>query len=151
MLVALEPQQVYTFTGEIKMSKNMPFTVSSFYALLEQKQLMAVKCCECNAVILPPKPMCTNCLSTNLKWVKLPETGKLISYTIIHVAPEQFQSMAPYAVGIVEFDEGLRLPGMIDKNVPENELKVGIELKIGFESSNSSQWPTWGRYFFRPV
>ena len=130
------------------MSEDIPFTISSFYTFLNQKKLMAVKCNDCKKIILPPKPICTNCLSTNLKWIRIKTTGKLLSYTIIHVAPEEFQSMVPYPVGILEFDYGLRLPGIID-GVPENELKVGMKLKIDFGSSTSSQWPKWSRYLFR--
>jgi uncharacterized OB-fold protein len=132
------------------MSEERPFTISSFYKFVGENRLMAAKCSECRNVLLPPKPMCTKCLSTNLKWIELEGAGKLLSYTIIHVAPEQFQSMTPYNVGIVEFKSGLRLPGMINNVTPE-KLKVGMELKICFNKSTSAQWPAWSRYFFRSV
>jgi uncharacterized OB-fold protein len=130
--------------------KNPPFTVSSFYKFVSEKRLMAAKCNECKTVLLPPKPMCTNCLSTNLKWIELEGEGKLVSYTVIYVAPEQFQSLAPYPVGIIELKNGLRLPGMIC-GVNAEKLRVGMKLKIDFEPSTSSQWPVWHRYFFRPT
>lgn len=83
--------------------------------------------------------MCTNCLSTKLKWVELEGAGKLLSYTVIHVAPTQFQSIAPYTVGIVELKGGLRLPGMIknrkDENISVDQVKVGMELRIDFDVS----------------
>jgi len=132
------------------MSEERPFTVSNFYKFVSEKRLMAAKCSECGTVLLPPKPMCTKCLSTNLKWIELEGAGKLLSYTVIHVAPEQFQSLTPYSVGIVEFKSGLRLPGMIRDVTPE-ALIVGLELKICFDTSTSAQWPAWSRYFFRPV
>jgi uncharacterized OB-fold protein len=132
------------------MSENPPFTVSSFYKFVSEKRLMAAKCNECGTVLLPPKPMCTKCLSTNLKWIELEGAGKLLSYTIIHVAPEQFQSITPYTVGIVELQNGLRLPGMI-RDVDAEEIRVGMNLKIDFEPLASSQWPAWPRYFFRPL
>ena len=128
----------------------IPFTIASFYKFVSENKLMAAECSECGTVLLPPKPMCTNCLSTNLKWIELDGAGKLLSYTIIHVAPEQFQSMAPYAVGIVELKKGLRLPGMI-RDVNPEEIKIGMNLKIDFDSSTSSQWPAWTRYFFKPL
>ena len=131
------------------MSENPPFTVSSFYKFVSEKRLMAAKCNKCGAVLLPPKPMCTKCLSTNLKWVELKGDGKLLSYTVIYIAPEQFQSMTPYAVGIVELQNGLRLPGMI-RDVKPEEIKIGMDLKIDFDTSTSSQWPAWSRYFFKP-
>jgi len=133
------------------MSDNpLPFTVSSFYKFVSEKRLMAAKCNECGTVLLPPKPMCTKCLSTNLKWIELEGAGKLLSYTVIHIAPEQFQSITPYSVGIVELQNGLRLPGMI-RDVDPKEIRVGMDLEIDFDTSASSQWPAWPRYFFRPL
>ena len=130
--------------------KQLPFTVSSFYKFVSEKKLMAAKCDKCGTVLLPPRPMCTKCLSTNLEWIELEGVGKLLSYTVIHVAPVQFQSLAPYSVGIVELKNGLRLPGMIH-DVDPKELKVGMDLKIDFDTSVSSQWPAWPRYFFNPL
>ena len=133
------------------MSDNpLPFTISSFYRFVSEKRLMAAKCNECGTVLLPPKPMCTKCLSTHLKWIELEGAGKLLSYTVIHIAPEQFQSITPYSVGIVELQNGLRLPGMI-RDVDPKEIRVGMDLKIDFDTSASSQWPAWPRYFFRPL
>ena len=132
------------------MSENPPFTVSSFYKFVSEKRLMAAKCNECGTVLLPPKPMCTKCLSTNLQWIELEGAGKLLSYTVIYIAPEQFQSITPYSVGIVELQNGLRLPGMI-RGVDPKEIRVGMDLKIDFDTSASSRWPAWPRYFFRPL
>ena len=131
------------------MTDDKPFTVNSFYAFVTENRLMAAKCGECGNMLLPPKPMCTKCFSTNLKWVELDGVGRLVSYTVIHVAPEQFQDLTPYAVGIIEFENGLRIPGMIRDINPE-EIKIGMDLKICFDPSTSSQWPSWSRYFFRP-
>jgi len=94
--------------------------------------------------------MCTNCFSRELEWVQLENRGKLLTYTIIHVAPEQFQSMAPYAYGIVELENGLRLPGII-RGIDHEKIKVGIGLEVDFETDASQRWPQWSRYFFKPL
>lgn len=132
------------------MSEKTPFTISAFYKFVSEKRLMAAKCNECGNVSLPPKPMCTKCLSTNLKWLEVEGVGKLVSYTVIYVAPEQFQDMTPYAVGIIKFESGLRIPGLI-RNINPEEIKIGMDLTIDFDTSTSDQWPAWPRYFFRPV
>jgi len=132
------------------MSEERPFTVSSFYSFIHEKMLKAGKCNECGTEFLPPKPMCTNCLSTNMKWIEVNCHGTLLSYTVIHVAPEQFQSMVPYIVGIVEFSGGNRLPGII-RNVDPEKIKIGMKLKLDFDVSCLSRWPSWSQYFFKPV
>jgi len=131
------------------MSVEHPFTVATFYKFISEKKLKAAKCCDCGTVILPPKPMCTKCFSVNLKWIEINTTGKLLSYTVIHVAPEQFQSMVPYIVGIVEFEGGLRLPGII-KGVPFEQVEIGMKLTLAFDETASNMWPEWNRYYFSP-
>jgi hypothetical protein len=131
------------------MTEVRPFIIESFYKFVSEGKLMAAKCGECGAILLPPRPMCTKCFSKDFDWVKLKGKGKLLTYTVIHVSPVQFQSMAPYAVGVVELEDGPRLPGMI-RGVELEKIRVGMTLTVDFDTSMSSEWPPWPRYFFRP-
>jgi hypothetical protein len=127
------------------------FTIESFYKFVKEGKLMGAKCNKCGQVIVPPKPMCPNCLSKDLRWMELPKRGKLLTYTVIHVSPKQFQSMAPYVVGIVEFEEGAQLPGMV-KNVKLDAVKVGMNVTVDFDKETvSDEWPQWSRYHFKPL
>jgi uncharacterized OB-fold protein len=58
--------------------------------------------------------------------------------------------LAPYVVGIIELDGHLCLTGMI-RHVKPEEVKVGMDLEVDFDTTVSSQWPKWPRYFFRPI
>ncbi len=149
------PHASSTFTGvDDKMSEKIqtavtgPFTIEQFYKCLQEERLMAAKCEECRSMFIPPRPICTNCLSRKLVWVQLKPRGRLLTYTVIHVAPERFQSMAPYAYGVIELDEGPRLPGII-KGVDLEEIEVGIKLVVDFETELAASWPQWPRYYFR--
>jgi uncharacterized OB-fold protein len=134
----------------IKMLKeNMPFTIEQFYNFCNEGKLAAVKCKKCNSLYIPPKPLCPKCYSSNFEWVFLSGKGKLMSFTVIHIAPPEFQNLTPYIVGIVKLDEGIKLLGMI-KNVEVEKLKIGMNLEISFEKSKSNEWPGWSRYYFKP-
>jgi len=128
---------------------NAPFTIEQFYKFIAEKKLMAVKCKNCGSMFLPPRPMCTNCFSNELEWTQLDTKGRLITYTVIHIAPEQFQPIAPYGYGIIQLEKGLRLPGMI-KDIEHEKIEVGLELEVDFDTNVSDSWPHWPRYFFRP-
>ncbi len=95
--------------------------------------------------------MCDNCYSNILEWVEIKPQGRLLTYTVIHIAPTAFQPIAPYIVGIVELENDLKIPAMI-KNVAFEQVKIGMNLKMIFEpcSASSSQWPQWPRYHFEP-
>jgi len=127
------------------------FTIEQFYKNISQKRLMSGKCRKCGKIHLPPRPLCDKCLSTEFEWVELPRTGRLLTYTIIYVAPTQFQNMAPYAVGIVQLENGVKIPGMI-RDVPLDKIRVGMQLKMEFEETQpTQQWPQWPRYHFKPL
>lgn len=132
------------------MAEPYPFTIDQFYKFIGEKKLAAAKCNDCGLQNLPPRPICARCLSTNLRWVELDTRGKVVTYTVTHVAPKQFESIAPYAFGIVELEDGARLPGMI-RDVDFGDLKIGMEVEMDFDTTPSTEWPYWPRYFFRPV
>lgn len=135
----------------MKMSDQTPFTIEQFYRNINQQKLLGAKCLKCGKIHLPPRPLCSECFSQDFEWSEIPAGGKLLTYTIIHIAPTQFQSMAPYATGIVQLKGGTKLPGMI-KEVPSEKIKIGMELTVEFEKCEPSQsWPRWPRYYFKPV
>jgi uncharacterized OB-fold protein len=135
----------------MKMSNQEPFTIEQFYKFLSQSKLMAGKCQKCGKLHLPPRPICDNCYGQDFEWLEISGKGNLLTYTTIHIAPAQFQSLAPYTIGIVEFENGLKLPGMIS-NISESQLKIGMRLTIDFQTCATEQaWPQWSRYCFKPL
>jgi len=132
------------------MSEEAQFSIEQFCRHLSQGKLMGGKCLKCGKIHFPPRPICDNCFSKEFRWVEISNKGKLLTYTVIHVAPTQFQSMAPYAVGIVQFEDGVKLPGMIKDMAPE-QIKIGMPLTLVFEAFQATaQWPQWPKYHFKP-
>lgn len=133
------------------MSEKTSFTIEQFYKNVNHGKLMGCKCRRCGKVNLPPRPLCDNCYSTDLEWTEMPSNGKLLTYTVIHIAPTQFQSEAPYAVGIVELENGPKIPGMI-KCADLQQIKIGMKLAADFEPCTPAlSWPQWARYSFKPA
>jgi uncharacterized OB-fold protein len=131
------------------MSIQEPFTIEQFYKFHGQQKLMAGKCQKCGKLHLPPRPLCDNCFSQEFEWVKVSGKCKLLTYTVICVAAQQFQALTPYAVGIAQLENGLKIPGMI-QGLKQEQLKIGMELTVDFGSCNTTQaWPQWQRYCFK--
>ena len=127
-----------------------PFTIEQFYKFLKDQKLMAAQCLQCGKIHMPPRPVCHNCFSKDFEWVSVSGKGKLITYTIIDVAPKQFQGLTPYAVGIVQLENSLKIPGMI-QCLKQEQLKIGMELTLDFGTCSTTQtWPQWQRYCFKP-
>ena len=133
------------------MAEKAPFTIEQFYKNINQGKLLGGKCRKCGKLHLPSRPICDRCYSRDFDWTEIPAKGKLLTYTVIHIAPAQFQSMAPYAVGIIQLENGLKLPGMI-QGVPLEQVRIGMDLAMDFGTCATVQtWPQWPRYYFKPL
>jgi uncharacterized OB-fold protein len=98
-------------------------------------RMEASKCTGCNAIHLPDRLICPECGHDEFEKMNLSGKGKLKTYTIIRTAPSGFTDFAPYAVGIVELDEGLSVLGQITDCDPE-QLNLGDRLASKFRRMN---------------
>ncbi len=107
-------------------------TPSRYWREIPQRyRLEAGKCKNCGFIAFPPRTICPRCQSRAFETIILADSGKVVSFTIIRVPPQPFSDQAPYAVGIVDLDDGVRLTGQIVDCAFE-ELKIGMRVKIEF-------------------
>lgn len=59
----------------------------------------------------------------------LGKTGKILSWSIIRVAPAEFENFTPYPVAIVKLDSGEKLTGQI-VDWEKNDLKTGQKVEV---------------------
>ncbi len=77
---------------------------------LAEGELRFQRCGACGHSWLPARGECPNCLKPEGQWLKARGTGRLISWTVYHIAHHPaFADRLPYNVAIVELDEGPRL------------------------------------------
>jgi uncharacterized protein len=91
----------------------------------------AARCTGCGMVAFPPRVVCDSCGCHEFETVSMADQGKLLTYTVIRVGPSQFADQTPYAVGIAELDDGVRLTAQV-ADVDFDELKVGMPVKLEF-------------------
>ena len=96
--------------------------------------LVASKCGSCATVDFPPREVCPRCGRKsigNMERVKLSGRGEVVTFTIIHDAPKAFEMMKPYALAIVEMEEGVRVTSqIIDCDVAS--VKIGMRVESAF-------------------
>ena len=91
----------------------------------------AAKCKGCGTVWFPPRLICAECGKRDFETVTLSNTGKVQTFTVIRVAPTEFTAEAPYAIGVVELDDGVVIQCQIVDCLPE-DLRTGMPVKIEF-------------------
>jgi uncharacterized OB-fold protein len=97
----------------------------------QRYRLEASKCTGCGKINFPPRLVCPSCSSREFETVKLSDEGKILTYTIIRVSSETFSRETPYAVAIIEVNDGARLMAMIADTDLDN-VAIGKNVKLVF-------------------
>lgn len=98
----------------------------------QRYRLEAGKCTKCGYVAFPPRLVCPKCNTKKFKPIVLKDEGKIITYTVIRVGPDKFSKETPYAIGIIELNDKLRLTAQIAGVVDFDKLKIGQKVKLVF-------------------
>jgi len=107
-------------------------TPSRYWREIPQRyRLEAGKCLSCGFICFPPRLICPGCGGRAFEPTNLADSGKIVTYTVIRVAPGQFVDEAPYAVGIAEMDDGVKLTAQV-VDCDFAALKVGLRVKVEF-------------------
>lgn len=111
---------------------------AAFWEGLRRGKLVLQRCAACGKVRHYPRPMCDACHSVDTVVFEASGRGALHSWTVVHRAFHRaFEARAPYILGIVDLDEGVRM------NVPlvhvrPDSLRVGMRLQVTFEDADRS-------------
>ena len=101
----------------------------------ERYRLEAGKCKKCGHINFPARLICPECGTKEFETIRLGGRGKLETFTVIHTAPDGFADLAPYAVGIVQLEEGVKILAQITDCNPA-EIKIGDKLITKFRRIN---------------
>lgn len=93
--------------------------------------LVGTYCENCGNYYYPPRNLCPTCRRrSSIKEVQFSGKGTVVSYTVIHDAPEEFKLQKPYVVALIKLDEGPVVTSQLVCD-PE-EVKIGMRVKKAF-------------------
>lgn len=87
-------------------------------------------------VYFPPRGFCPVTRKQASEKVVLSGRGTIVSFTIVHVPPERHELNHPYAVGLIELEEGPRITSEI-VGINVDKIKIGMEVKATFRKYGS--------------
>ena len=109
--------------------------VARFWREIPQRYNFAGnQCGACDRVFFPPRESCPHCRRKSIgvmKDVKLSGKGEVMTYTIIHVGPEDFEDQTPYPIAIIRLEEGPQVTGQI-VDMPLKDVKIGMKVEGTF-------------------
>ena len=94
-------------------------------------RLEAARCKKCGKVFFPPRLVCNKCRGREFERFNMKRTGKVVTHTVIRTPADEFSGEAPFAVGIVQIDDGAQLTTQI-ADVPFEGIRIGMPVKMEF-------------------
>jgi len=82
-------------------------------------------------VYFPPRIAAPGDIEASFEEVQLSEVGKVITYTIIRVAPDPYSDLAPYALAVIETPEKVRLTAQLT-DVLLDKVRIGMKVRFEF-------------------
>jgi len=102
----------------------------------EKPQLIGSKCKSCGELFFPRKAKgwCVCCQQATLEDVNLSRKGKFVSFSKVMQQPGGgfYKGPVPYAYGLVDLPEGIRIEALIPVEDVEG-LEIGVEAELVIE------------------
>lgn len=91
-------------------------------------------CIDCETPVFYPRAVCPGCLGSALEWRPASGDGCVYAVTVEH-RPQNpgMAAMAPYAVALVDLDEGVRMLTNV-VGCPPEEVSVGMRVSVTWEA-----------------
>ncbi|WP_342786968.1 bifunctional MaoC family dehydratase N-terminal/OB-fold nucleic acid binding domain-containing protein [Streptomyces tailanensis] len=103
---------------------------AGFWEGVERHELLIQRCADCATLRFPWLPGCHACGSPEWDTVRASGEGVVHSYVVMHHPP--FPAFEPpYAVGLVELAEGVRIVSDV-VGVPYDKVRIGMAVRLEF-------------------
>ena len=106
-----------------------------FWDGTKRGELLLQKCDDCAKVYFPPRPFCPGCASKSVS--VLPASGKASLYSYVINQRQHPSFDGPYAIAVVELEEGPRMmTNIVECPQTPEALVLDMPLEVTFESVN---------------
>jgi len=128
---------------------------AEFWAGCQRGELIVQSCAQCGRWRFPPRPMCPECRSLDVRWVTTSGRGTVWSFVVPHppLLPA-YNDLAPYNVIVVALDEDptIRMVGNLVETAdgPINAIDpatidIGEPVRVVFSTVDDVALPRWVR------
>jgi uncharacterized protein len=102
-----------------------------YWDAAREGRLVVQRCKDCVRHQFYPRGFCTACLSDQMEWAPARGAGRIYTFTICRIAANPVMT-APYAVALIDLDEGVRmLANIVECDI--ERIRTGARVQVRFE------------------
>ncbi|MEE8391069.1 MAG: Zn-ribbon domain-containing OB-fold protein [Anaerolineae bacterium] len=131
----------------------MSMSIPRNWRLQQQRYRLVGEICErCNGKIFPPRDVCPECKAPAKTPFFFSGRGEVYSYSTVYHPPRGFKEFAPYAVALVQLEEGPMVTAQLT-DVDADQVSIGmpVEMVTRKVQSDGEEGTIIYGYKFRPA
>ena len=119
--------------------------IQGFRDGLANAELLIQKCNACDQLNMYPRYACPHCQSDDLGWQKAAGGGTVQSFTVLRAgAPDGFEQDLPYAMAVVQLDEGVQLLGRLEPDADGQWSSYSCDQAVTFAPATDKMYAVFG-------
>lgn len=148
------PRDALAWEGEIPISSRYTVGIAGerfFREIKDNGRLMGTYCPECDITYVPPRLYCERCFAHLEEWVEVAHTGRVHTFTVVHVGLDGEPLPEPRVVAFVRLDgtDGGLVHYLGD--VEPGEVYVGMPVEAVFKDKGERRGSILDIAYFRPT
>jgi len=126
---------------------------SRFLKGLKAAQIWGRRCNRCRRVMVPPRMYCERCYRPTDRWVRLRDTGKVVTYSVAYVNFDASRREVPILVAVVEIEGASPLMGILHLlgEVEADEIKIGMPVRAVWKQEGERTGAITDIKYFKPT
>ncbi len=145
---------VTRYETELRYSWSTGSATSRFLAGMREGELWGRRCGGCGRTMVPPRMYCEACFRPTDEWVRLGDTGRVVTYSVSYVNADasRREGEEPILVAVVEIDGASPMMGMLHLlgEVAPEKVTVGMKVKAAWKPKGERQGAITDIRYFRP-
>lgn len=120
---------------------------------LKRKELWGRECDGCGRVLVPPRMYCEACYRPTDRWVRLKDTGKVVTFSVAHVNSDASRRKEPILVSVIEIGGASPLMGILHLlgEVRPEKVRIGMQVEAVWRPDGERTGAITDIMYFRPI
>ena len=140
--------------ADLKYAWSTGEAISKFLEGLRDGEIWGRRCRLCRRTMVPPRMYCEECFRPTDEWLKLRDTGSVVTYSISYVNADasRRERERPILVAVIEIDGASPMMGVLHLlgEVPPDKVVVGMKVKAVWRAKSERRGAITDIRYFRP-
>ena len=140
------------FQANARYAWDAGMAVSEYLRGLKRGVILGRECRRCRRTLVPPRMFCEECFRPTDRWVEVPDTGRVNTFSICYIRWDMVPLKEPEMPFVLELDGGTSMMGFMHKlgEVRPEDVEVGLEVEAVWKPEEEREGSILDIRYFRP-